>query len=156
MAGLSFFSSALALLVSTALLGSNVAAQVTTSCNPTNTTGCPPDPAFGMSYTFQFNATPTSGAWETLVSGMSYAPNTGAAFTISQHGQAPTIRSTFYIFFGRVEVWMKTAPGTGIISSVMMLSDDLDEIDWEFMGGNTTHASTNYFGKGVVSLLGRL
>ncbi len=31
----------------------------------------------------------------------------------------------------------------------MMLSDDLDEIDWEFMGGNVTHAETNFFGKGI-------
>lgn len=43
---------------------------------------------------------------------------------------------------------MKAASGTGIISSIVLESDDLDEIDWELMGGNTTHAETNYFGKG--------
>ena len=30
----------------------------------------------------------------------------------------------------------------------MLESDDLDEVDWEFMGGNATFAETNYFGKG--------
>lgn len=43
---------------------------------------------------------------------------------------------------------MKAASGQGIISSIVLESDDLDEIDWELMGGNTTHAETNYFGKG--------
>ena len=43
---------------------------------------------------------------------------------------------------------MKAATGQGIISSIVLESDDLDEIDWELMGGNTTHVETNYFGKG--------
>jgi beta-glucanase (GH16 family) len=100
-----------------------------------------------MDYTFNFNTTPS--AWETTVGPVTYDSTNGATFTISKQGDSPTIRSTFYIFFGRVEIWMKAAAGTGIISSVMFLSDDLDEIDWEFMGGNHTHAETNYFGKGV-------
>jgi len=29
-----------------------------------------------------------------------------------------------------------------------MESDDLDEVDWEFLGGDTTQTQTNYFGKG--------
>ena len=28
----------------------------------------------------------------------------------------------------------------GIISSIDLESDDLDEVDWEFMGGNGTNA----------------
>lgn len=43
---------------------------------------------------------------------------------------------------------MKCASGTGIISSIVLESDDLDEVDWEFMGGNNTSVETNYFGKG--------
>lgn len=43
---------------------------------------------------------------------------------------------------------MRTAPGTGIVSSGMMLSDDLDELDFEFLGGEPTIAQTIYFGKG--------
>ena len=30
----------------------------------------------------------------------------------------------------------------------MLESDDLDEVDWEFIGSNTTNAETNYYGKG--------
>jgi len=136
--------SALGLLASAVL----VAAQVTTDCNPMNTTNCPPDPAFGMGYNFVFNQTPPANTWVTTVGQVGYNAKDGASFTINKKKDSPTIRSAFYIFFGRVEVHMKAAAGTGIISSVMLLSDDLDEIDWEFMGGNRTHAESNYFGKG--------
>jgi hypothetical protein len=144
----SFLSSAFALLASTALFH-HVAAQVTTDCQPLNRTDCPPDPAFAMDFNFNFNTTPSATTWETTVNPVTYDSQGGAQFSITKQGDSPTIRSKFYIFFGRVEIWMKAAAGTGIISSVMFLSDDLDEIDWEFMGGNHTHAETNYFGKGV-------
>lgn len=45
-----------------------------------------------------------------------YGPD-GAEFTIAQKGDAPTIQSKFYIFFGEVEVWLKAAPGHGVVSS---------------------------------------
>lgn len=140
-------SSALALLAST-LHFHHAAAQVHTDCQPLNRTDCPPNPAFSTAFGFNFNATPKAELWETTVRPMTYSPDKGAIFTISKQGESPTIRSKFYIFFGRLEFWLKTSPGTGIISSMMMLSDDLDEIDWEFFGTNNTHASTNYFGKG--------
>ena len=136
-------ASALGLLA----LAPTALAQVHTDCQPLNKT-CPPNPAFGMDYNFVFNATPSIDAWETTAGTVSYTPNQGAIFTINKQGDSPTIRTKFYFFFGRTEVWLKTAPGTGIISSLMMLSDDLDEIDWEFFGGNTTSAEANFFGKG--------
>lgn len=43
---------------------------------------------------------------------------------------APTMQTDFYFFFGLVEVTMKAASGTGIVSSIVMESDDLDEFDW--------------------------
>lgn len=42
---------------------------------------------------------------------------------------------------------MKSAAGQGIISSIVIQSDDLDEIDWEWIGSNNTIAQSNYFGK---------
>lgn len=43
---------------------------------------------------------------------------------------------------------MKAATGQGIVSSIVIQSECLDEIDWEMIGGNGTHAQSNYFGKG--------
>jgi beta-glucanase (GH16 family) len=51
------------------------------------------------------------------------------------------------MFFGRLEVHMKAAPGQGIVSSIVLLSDVLDEVDWEFLGGRDSEVQTNYYGK---------
>ncbi len=79
----------------------------------------------------------------------------GSEYTINKRKDSPTIQSKFYIFFGSVSVVMKAAKGQGIISSIVLESDDLDEVDWEFMGGNGTHAETNYFGKGNTTSFDR-
>ena len=131
------------------------AAQTWTSCNPLNTTNCPNDPALGTNATFNFAAQPADSViWNTTAGPMTYGGK-GAQFTIHESGDSPTIQSTFYIFFGQVSVIMQAANGTGIVSSIVLESDDLDEVDWEFLGGNTTHVETNFFGKGNTTLYDR-
>jgi hypothetical protein len=135
-------------LASAAALVGLALAQTSTTCNPLNSTDCPADPAFGTSHLWHFNSTPSSDLWETTVGYVPYDSEKGATFTINKQGDSPTIRTTFYFFFGRTELWLKGSPGTGIVSSMMWLSDDLDEVDWELLGYNNTHVSTNYYGKG--------
>lgn len=139
--------SPLSLLPAALLLG-NVLAQTSSSCNPTKNSSCPADTAFASDYTFNFNTTPSTSLWTTTAGTVDWTDE-GANFTVAKKGDSPTIRTEFYIFGGRVEIWMKAAPGQGIISSVMLLSDDLDEIDLEWLGGNGTAVQTNFFGKGV-------
>ncbi|CAK7273425.1 hypothetical protein SEPCBS57363_005646 [Sporothrix epigloea] len=139
----------LALLASAfSLFMGHVTAQVSTLCQPLNTTGCPADPAFGTDHMFTFNSTPAIEFWVPTAGSVVYSTENGAQFTINKQGDSPTIRSSFYIFFGRTEMMIKAATGTGVISSIMFLSDDLDEIDLEFMGGNQSFVESNYFGKG--------
>jgi len=57
--------------------------------------------------------------------------------------------------FGKVEFTMKSAPGAGIVSSLVLQSDDLDEIDMEWLGADDTEVQTNYFGKGNVTTYNR-
>ena len=52
--------------------------------------------------------------------------------------------------FGRVEFVIKAAPGVGIVSSAVLQSDDLDEIDWEWLGSDPGQVQSNYFGKGLT------
>lgn len=54
--------------------------------------------------------------------------------------------------FGHVDFVVKAAPGTGIVSSAILQSDCLDEIDWEWLGGDDSQAQSNYFGKGQTSV----
>lgn len=69
-------------------------------------------------------------------------------FPIENKLHAPTITTSKYIFFGRVDVALQAANGTGIVTSIVLQSDDLDEIDWEWGGNDNGHVNTGYFSKG--------
>ena len=53
--------------------------------------------------------------------------------------------------FGHVDFIIKSAPGQGVVSSAVLLSDCLDEIDFEWLGGNDEQVQSNYFGKGQTT-----
>lgn len=61
---------------------------------------------------------------------ITYGGPGGANFTVAKSKDSPTIVSKDYIMWGKFEVTMKAAPGAGIVSSLVLQSDDLDEIDW--------------------------
>ncbi|KAL4752488.1 concanavalin A-like lectin/glucanase domain-containing protein [Aspergillus terricola var. indicus] len=126
-------------------------AQTFTDCNPLEKT-CDPDPGLN-SKTFSSDFTQGESAldgWVKASGDVTFGPD-GAEFTVAKKGDAPTIDTDFYFFFGKAEVVMKAAPGVGIVSSIVIESDVLDEVDWEVLGGDTTQVQTNYFGKGDTS-----
>lgn len=91
---------------------------------------CPSDTGLDQwSFSSDFTSSSALEKWNITASPVT-TTSEGAKFTISEQGEAPTIASEFYIFFGRVDVKMKASAGTGIISTWMLESDDLDEIDW--------------------------
>lgn len=111
---------------------------------------CPADGG-QKDYTFSTDFTKDTSldGWEVAAGNVTFDDN-GAAFTINQKGDAPTIDTKGYFFFGRVDVEMKTAPGTGVVSSIVMESDDLDEIDWVcplHYGMETWHANKDTGGR---------
>jgi hypothetical protein len=92
------------------------------------TASCTPNPALCSSFETDFTKGSMDG-WKATAGSLNYVSD-GAEFTISKRGEAPTIQTNAYLFFGYVEVVMKSAVGTGIISSIVLESDDLDEVDW--------------------------
>lgn len=121
-----------------------VVAQTYTDCNPLEKT-CPNDVGYqGTNFASDFTTgSGVNASWSAAAyTKIDYGKN-GAAFTIAKQGQAPTLQTDFYIFFGKVEVVMQAAPGRGIVSSIVLESEDLDEIDWEFLGGDTVQVQTN-------------
>jgi Glycosyl hydrolases family 16 len=105
-------------------------AQTFTTCNPLNNT-CAADMALGQYAAFDFTTNQANPAlFNTTSPAPSYNAN-GAQFIIKAHGDAPTLQTTFTIFWGTVSVVMKASSGVGVVSSIVLLSDDLDEIDWE-------------------------
>ncbi|KAL4899460.1 concanavalin A-like lectin/glucanase domain-containing protein [Aspergillus multicolor] len=135
-----------AIAVATAIR--SVAGQTYTDCNPTEET-CSADTGLAQwSFTTDFTSGDSAFDSWNVTSGSVPSTSLGAEFTINQQGDAPTIETDFYIFFGYVEVKMRAANGTGIISTAILESDDLDEIDWEQISTFDNQISTNYFGKG--------
>ena len=141
----------LALLAAAATL---VSAQTSSECDPTKKT-CPQDPALGTTFSTTFNNSMTEfdpnlfniTAGEDLIE----FTDEGAQLSISASGESVTVETAFYIFWGSVELLFRAASGQGIISTLVLLSDDLDEIDWEIKGGNTSSVTCNYFGWGNTS-----
>lgn len=101
---------------------------------------CPADPGTtSTEISYDFTKSSDLAKWNTTA-GTVTASEEGAKFTISQEGDAPTIETEYYIFFGEVSITMKGASGTGIVSSAILESDDLDEIDWVSNSGTFNYA----------------
>ncbi|CEL07080.1 hypothetical protein ASPCAL10243 [Aspergillus calidoustus] len=129
--------------------------QTTTKCSPLEER-CPPDTglnseSFGSDFT---RGRSSLAGWVNINSNIGFGPD-GAEFTIAKKGDLSTIETDFYFFFGKAEVVLRAAAGIGIVSSIVLESDVLDEVDWEALGGETSQIQTNYFGKGDTSSYNR-
>ncbi|KAL7946551.1 glycoside hydrolase family 16 protein [Trichoderma barbatum] len=144
-----FTTAALALAASTL-----VSAQTQTDCNPLEKT-CPADPAFGKSGGKCDWAGADCDIFHNLPGTTIKRTSDGAVFSISTEKEAPTIRTGKYLFFGRIDVVVKAAAGAGIVTSAVLQSDDLDEVDWEWIGNDNAQVQTNYFSKGNVATYDR-
>ncbi|KXX81575.1 putative glycosidase crf1 [Madurella mycetomatis] len=138
-----------------ALAASLASAQTFTECDPTKR-DCPARPAVGSQIVdIDFRQGPND--FFTLADGTSlnYDTDLGAVFSINGEADAPTISSERWIFFGQVDVTVRAARGAGIVTSFVLQSDDLDEIDWEWLGGDNAQVQTNYFSKGCTETYDR-
>ena len=127
-------------------------AQTYSNCNPLTSGSCPADSALGKSVNIDF----TQGASDSFTAqGNPTYDSNGVSFTIAQSGDSPQLTSKWYIMFGHVEYVIKAAPGAGIVSAATLQSDDLDEIDWEWVGSDDQQAQSNFFGKGQTTTYDR-
>jgi hypothetical protein len=117
---------------------------------------CSNDPAMAATFNTDFKAGAGSiKGWKQTAGSLTYSPE-GAQFTVNKKGDSPTIQSETYLHFGYVEVKCKAASGQGIISSIVLQSEDLDEVDWEFIGTVSNTVQMNYFGKGNTTTYDRM
>jgi beta-glucanase (GH16 family) len=132
---------ALAALASAALIAPSHA-QTWSNCNPTLRSDCPPDSALARTVNIDFSSKSESF---TEQGNPTYGKD-GVSFTVKQSGDAPQLTSKWYIMFGKVEIDVQAAPGAGIVSSFVLQSDTLDEIDWEWLGADPDEVQSNFFG----------
>ncbi|KAJ3113756.1 hypothetical protein HDU96_002936 [Phlyctochytrium bullatum] len=60
------------------------------------------------------------------------------------------LTSTSYLNYGKVSARLRSGEGNGVVTSIITMSDDKDEIDWEWTKGDRT-AQSNTFSKGVFN-----
>jgi len=138
-----------------ALAVTAVSAQTFKTCSPL--TSCPVAKAIGAD---GIDIDFTKGGNQKLIkdlagTAITYDDKMGAVYQIKTEADAPTVQSEGYIFFGRLEVTLRAARGTGIVTSVVLQSEDLDEIDWEWLGSKNNEVQTNYFSKGCTDVYDR-
>ena len=141
-------SFALSAIAAIAAIAPTALAQTHSDCNPLEKKNCPSMQALGSNATFDFVAKGIpmdNKVWRKENQGkVDWDEKEGATFTIERSKDSPRVQSNFYMLFGRLEVIMKAAKGQGIVSSAILQSEALDELDWEFLG-TTNFAMTNYF-----------
>lgn len=127
----------------------------TVMCNPLRVeTSCPPNSALSTDFAEDFKAPSKWFSAETFPERIKYGEE-GLSVTLAQRYDNPAIKSNFYLMFGKLEVILKAAPGRGVVSSFYLQSDDLDEIDLEWIGSDNTEVQTNYFSKGNTTTYDR-
>ncbi|RMJ21435.1 Cell wall [Aspergillus sp. HF37] len=60
------------------------------------------------------------------------------------------IANNHYIWYGKVKGKMKSSRGQGVITSFILMSDVMDEIDFEFVGDDLHQVESNYYFQGVL------
>lgn len=123
-------------------------------CNPLKTKYCEPNPALGTTLFETFEQESLHFVNYTN-SGIVEYSSEGVSFTIGKRLDNPALMSDFYIMYGKVEVQLKAAEGNGIVSSFYLQSDAQDEIDFEWLGGDTNHFQSNFFSKGDTTTYAR-
>jgi len=133
-------------------------AQTHSDCKD-NLPSCAPNKALSvptLNTKFGSGGTPPPGWMQSVCKGKTSYDANGVGFTVASSGDCPSIETDSYVLFGMFEVKMKAAPGQGIVSSIVMESDALDEVDWEFIGGENFRVQSNYFGKGDTTTYDRM
>jgi hypothetical protein len=143
-------------LFTTAALAALVSAQTFTECDPTKRDDCPARKAIGSKIVdIDFRKGANKFFKTADGTSLKYDNELGAVFSISKDTDAPTIGSNEWMFFGQVDVTVRAARGAGIVTSFVLQSDDLDEIDWEWIGSDNAQVQHNYFSKGCTETYDR-
>jgi len=113
------------------LLPLTAMSQTFSNCDPLK--GCfPTDPGMKEEVTdsiFTANSLPPGWRKRASAGALSYSSD-GLGLVLAKQGDSPGIETDGYIWFGSIEATVRAAPGAGIITSIVSLSDSRDEIDW--------------------------
>lgn len=125
-------------------------AALAAACDPTTTTSCPAIPAMPSTVTYALSTTNTAD-FSYVMSDRISANGSALNFSVAEQGDAPTIITNDYLLYGNVKATIQSAPGTGMVSAFILMSDVLDEIDLEWLGAYDNQVQTNYYYRGETA-----
>jgi hypothetical protein len=96
----------------------------------TQTGECPADSAMPETFMSDFTQGAAAFSGWSIVGGDIAYTQEGAKLAIKKRFDYPTLISQTYLFFGYVEVKIRCARGQGIVTAIVLESDDRDEIDF--------------------------
>lgn len=70
--------------------------------------------------------------------------------TMPRKTSGSLVATPWEFLHGNVQIKMKIAKGIGVITAIVLISQVGDEIDLEFIGGETTWAQSNFFSQGQL------
>ena len=73
--------------------------------------------------------------------------------TLSEDGESSSgtlLASTAYVWYGKITAQLKTSRGAGVVTAFILLSDNKDEIDFEFVGTDLDTAQSNFYYQGIT------
>lgn len=102
-----------------------------------------------MAYYQFYDGDSTKNPW--TYTGEVLSENGNAILTMRKNSVGTVMFSTFYVFYGKVTVTMKTSHLAGVVSDFILMSNVKDEIDYEFVGTQLETAQTNYYYEGILN-----
>lgn len=78
--------------------------------------------------------------------------NNGELWLTMAEGTVGTlIKSTTFMWYGRISASIRTSPGAGVVTAFIVLGDSKDEIDFEWIGSQHVSTQTNFYNQGVTN-----
>lgn len=91
----------------------------------------------------------SKGNWVSSGKPVAYNDNS-LLLTMAPDTVGTLLSSTNYVWYGKISATMTTSQGKGVVTAFIMMSDVKDEIDFEFVGTDVSHAQSNYYFQGVT------
>ncbi|KAK9235665.1 concanavalin A-like lectin/glucanase domain-containing protein [Lipomyces kononenkoae] len=83
-------------------------------------------------------------------SGYAYPANGDLLLAMPNQTTGTVVASSTYVWYGKVDVVMKSSRGQGVVTAFILFSDVQDEIDYEFVGADLGTVQTNYYYQGIL------
>ncbi|KAK9264051.1 concanavalin A-like lectin/glucanase domain-containing protein [Lipomyces tetrasporus] len=91
-----------------------------------------------------------SSQTEFVYSGYPLESDGNLLVTMPNGSVGTVIATSTYVWYGKVDVVMKSSRGQGVVTAFILFSDVQDEIDWEFVGADLGTVQTNFYYQGIL------